>query len=90
MGKSIGRALKYFWKERECICKRTGNVICMILNGFIVVSVRFKTILHLTFVWEVMFGACLRHSECLHGNAVFHLVRNFIDIHFSTSMLVSV
>ena len=46
MGKSIGRALKYFYKERECKCKRTGNEICMILNGFIVVSVYVNSFLN--------------------------------------------
>jgi hypothetical protein len=46
MGKSTGRALKYFSKESECKFKTTGNEICMILDGFMVVSVYVNSFLN--------------------------------------------
>jgi hypothetical protein len=46
MGKSTGRALKYFSKESECKFKKTGNEICVILDGFMVVSVYVTSFLN--------------------------------------------
>ena len=39
MGKCIARALNNFYKECECEYKRTGNEICMMFDGFMLVSV---------------------------------------------------